>query len=271
MKHNYLIPIYLLIIFVIGACGKKTAPVPYEQPELALPKIKVQQPNYHGSWLRINWEIDLRSEDLEGTTYFLKVFRQTETCRYCQTKAFYTVEFSPKDTDKEGSILFRSSGKTYSVLFKESIHSKWQTLELHYFTLGYRLSSGLISEDSEKIRPIKAERIPKPKITIVKQNQDDISGKMNIILRWTKPVERIYRTVHKNNFGREVTQYYGVNLYQSDQPDQLILSEKLNDHPLISGFANVSFQKSRLYAAHVDRFGNESERIIVTEVFPENQ
>lgn len=271
MNQLYLRPIYLLIIFVIVACGKRTAPVPYEQPELLLPKIKIQQPNYLGNWLRISWEIDSLSGDDKADTFILKVFQQAGSCRYCQVKPIDTIEFSTKGTDQEGSILLRLSEDRYSVLLKETIHKRWQTEDLHYFTLGYRLQSGLNSEDSDKIWPVRAEGIPKPNLSIIKQDHDNSSGNPSIILQWTKQIERIYRTVHGTNTGREITQYYGINLYQSDQPRHSILAEKLNERPLLSGFANISFQKNKLYAAQVDRFGNESERVLIAENAPGNQ
>ncbi len=271
MKRFFLFFLFLFFLFVIVACGKRTAPVPYEQPELLLPKLKVKQPNYLGNWLQISWEIDSVSGELEAETYILKVFEQTEICKYCLSKPIDIIEYSKTDTGKHRSILFRSSGKKFTLFLKDSIHEKWQTRDLFYFTLGYRLESGLISDDSDKIWPVRTKGISKPIVTIVKQDHDKSSGKMNIILKWTRQIERIYRRVHQASTGREVTQYYGINLYQINQPDQLILAEKLNNLPLLSGVANISFQKSQLYAAHVNRFGNESNRILIAENVQGNQ
>jgi len=91
----------------------------------------------------------------------------------------------------------------------------------------------------------------------------DLKIEFMLILNWTPRQEAIRHRLQLDGSIAEVSIAYGVNLYRVKKGSQGNLFELINAEPLVDGsFSLVNFT-DLLYARHQDRFGNESEAVLI--------
>jgi hypothetical protein len=96
-----------------------------------------------------------------------------------------------------------------------------------------------------------------------------------LLLRWQPRHETLVHIETADGRLHESVQYYGVNLYRFQPIDPAAgiptgrstgdggFEERINAQPLLNGSFSLSNFHDRLYARHVDRFGNESMAVLV--------
>ncbi len=92
---------------------------------------------------------------------------------------------------------------------------------------------------------------------------------MNIflVIEWTQKQETVQHLVQADGTMVEKTKFYGINLYQIEKKENVEIEKPVNAGPLFRGIISLEGFNGSLAARHIDRFGNESEKILISQRF----
>ncbi len=254
------------VLFVVS-CGYQTPPVPYTAAEASLPEISFEQPVFKGKWLQLVWN------EVPARSFVISVFRYDSACHQCEQKALDRIEIdyedhgvilkAEQDMMVSGGIRYHDMGNSHLMLIDKSYVSGWSEMGYVYLTIAYRDEDGVLSQPSSPIRPIVPAEIALPEVSIDKKHHDGQSDIISITLTWRPTTESIIHEIRSNGVRTERTNVFGLNLYK---PGGILRSQqdiKINSRPLKSGKIMLTVGNEDVLATHVDRFGNESEKILI--------
>jgi hypothetical protein len=270
-----------LIFFLISACGYRTAPIPYDTPELTLPVVQVSKPIYRGDQLVVGWKLDTTSPDQSADIFNLSVFEQKATCLSCSLKPFsiITVNSGIENSIRvngtqiqNAMVRYLTADTSHQLYIDKMLIENWNTRGLYYLTINYITKDGTVSAHSVKVRPTKATFIPEPKIKIIKNTYSNDPQMQTIVFQWDLIPEFVYRTILQKKVSAEKIKHFGLNLYRVTRFEGRVEETKVNDQPLESGQISIIVENFRLSACHVDRFGNESKQVtIIDSMYDQNK
>jgi len=265
-----------IVSFTISNCGYRTAPIPYDAPDQSLPLIQLKKPVFKDDQLSIQWMLDKSKLDASTDVFYINIYDQKTSCPYCEIQPSeiisITVNDNPEIRAQEGevftnSLSFSTKANIYELLVDKSFYGIWRNRGLYYITANYRIKSGEISKHSNKVWPTWSIKINKPQVSILKKESIE-EFKQNVIFKWNLVVEYIFRRISTTQISDEKPVYYGMNLYREDSEQEEKVIVKINDQPLMSGQTSLTIGNEKIYGCHVDRFGNESEKVLIIDNTP---
>lgn len=256
----------LLLVFFVPHCGKRTAPVPYAEIEKKLNAVDIEKVNYLANDLFVSWQMP-RSDNTDSDKikeFIINFYPSNPECLSCNKKNQVIIPMEFQATSNNGFTLVEEGNEFY-LLIQEFRVEKLFGAGVTTFTIFYRNEEGLRSVESSRIHPKKPIPIPEPSIVIKRQFARDNTEKNLLFVQWNPSFE-VSRHVTDNKGNLiEKSLNYGINLYLKEFSESNFYQEPINPIPLNSGLHYIETNQKTIYAAHVDRFGNESNRIKISK------
>lgn len=269
------ITVFLYIVIASVSCGKKTDPMPFQDQETNITRPVVTKHFFRGDRFIVDFKIAENNKG-EGfkhsiALFRLRVYSADTICMACRMTPFLTLEVDPsgRQTRLSGNLSlkgddafeFKQEKENFRFILKPELVDLISRKINVYALLDYITPERRRSASSGQIRFIKPIEIPAPVISVSARAVQD-SGKTLIFMEWEQRQETVLQIVHDEQV-MEKTVFYGINLYLIQEKDSFGLTAPLNDFPLSGGSYSIEVERGNLYACHVDRFGNESERVLI--------
>lgn len=285
MKSLALFGSIVAALFLVLSCGYQTAPIPYSSTEDSLPVASIGKPLFQGDSLVVNWNVNPATVDATADIFLLKVYKVQNQCRYCRKKILDNLAM--RATPDEFSDLLQKKGlkkklalyqqqTRYRLVIRQSVYKQWEKQGFYEISVQYKTEKGELAQESDSVAPVRSDHIPTPEWTIKKQETIESTGHVLIILQWKKVPEYVYRSINTDTIGNEKVQYYGLNLYLLTKSEEALSLVKWNRKPLRGSKIELIVANAALFACFVDRYKNESEKILILdnrteEIEDENQ
>ena len=261
----------LVILLWVVSCGYRTAPVPYSYSEAALPVLNLANPVFKGENMYLNWN------DVSAVSFRIRIFQQGLDCKYCSLEPIDTIEISYSDDGvliegnadeaRSGLIRYYALEQSHTLVIHHSVVERWGEAGFFYLNIDYRNEEKVRSNPSNYVRPMLLNPVPKPDVSIQKSLFQQEKGDLYMIIQWPLVVQTMVHGFQSDNVRVEKAYYYGLNLYEAANIYSSLNERKINDKPLSTGEFAFSTVDEGFHVCHVDRFGNESDRIYIKTNF----
>jgi len=282
--------IILLISSVCLSCGYRTAPEPYQTVSVDLPKIKDVKLNFRGEALYIRWSLPVKelqkkskplapikkelSSSLTSIDYFrINIYKKQSQCYSCKSKLEGIIRVYPQTKKIESEpiswknetepFIWNQNESHYELGIPSDIYLNNIDIGHSLFTIDFVRVNGDLSTVTNQIEPVKPIKIPLPVVQVKKRVLDKNKG-FFLYLSWQPQYETVRHVIAEN--GNLVTQdrFYGLNLYRINKYGFPKVEYSVNSEPLREGTFSLSdFHEALLYGRYVDRYGNESEKVLI--------
>jgi hypothetical protein len=266
MRRLFICSLLAFSLFLVS-CGYKTLPVPYALPELSLAVISFDKPLFKGDHLQLSWN------DVPASLFRISVYGQGLICSHCKSDLIGFIEISYEDHGvildgdpdalKNGMIHYFDLGGRHVLMIDRFLTDKWEESGYYYLTIAYRDYENIVSRPSDPVRPISSSRIITPEIKIERTIHGFQEESSLTMIKWNPKPEVIYHGIKDNGARIEKTVLYGLNLYKPENLYDSYGGIKINNQPLTTGQASLEIHEEGLLACYVDRFGNESKRVLI--------
>ncbi len=267
--------ICFLIVFL--ACGRRTVPEPYDIRVESMPMVQVNRPLFKADQLILSWHIKKSGSKTDGDvstdTFNIKIYNEINTCYTCERKPLevITIEtrgdqdlITVKNNDSiSGTLKYWNLGDIHNLSIEKATTDTWLDKGFLYFTIDYSTVEGSLSTESDAVWPVYARSIPVPEITTSKRLEVTELKGIDSYIEWTLKREVILTKIESNGSTKENEIFYGLNLYKLVQTGDPTGKKLINHKPLMKGHYSFFAGNSRIFASHVDRFGNESGFVAV--------
>lgn len=284
---RFLKPTVILLLSVICfGCGYRTAPEPYLTVSKDLPKIKNARLNFRGRSLLFRWNLPEKKsqkDDKQSTKidtdlsisikkidYFrINIFKKQTQCYSCKAERYGRIRLYPGDkkiANEEipwrinlNTLVWNQNGKHFELEVPILFFPEYIFIDHTFFTIDFVQPDGTLSVASGRLTPIKPLKIPLPVVQMKKKGPF-------VFLSWQPQYEVVRHVFEEGGKLLKEDRFYGLNLYLIRQKGLLRTEQQLNAEPLQEGTYSLSdFHGPNLYGRHVDRYGNESEKVLILE------
>ncbi len=247
-----------LLIFslsFIAACGYRTAPVPYSQPEEGLPSVSQARLNRQGDNWVIRWQIKEHQKTVQQTAkvpagktdpdlvktsekstvkqFRVNIYRKNQECAACEARAVghLLIDLARNKISSvlpDGAIppdnphFHMNNRQEFRLALPYGFFRDNGFIDNCYYTIDYFVNNGLLSMVSPNIYPVDLEPVPLPAVRVTKKIFDRKAGSPDffILLEWEPQQEALRHTLQKDGKFSEEVIHYGLNLYQTPIPDE---------------------------------------------------
>jgi hypothetical protein len=244
--------------FVV-ACGYRTAPVPYSQPEEGLPSVNQARLNRQGDNWVFRWQLNEHQKTVQQSTkvpagetdpgsaktfeksaikqFRVNIYQNNHECAACEAKTIGHLlvdlarnEISSVLPDRaippDNPYFYAGNKQEFRLDLPHGFFLDNGFINDCYYTIDYIVYSGLLSMASPRIFPADLTPVPLPTVKVTKKIIDQETGSIDyfLLLEWEPQQEALRHTLQKDGKFSEEIIHYGLNLYrtpvQSSLPDE---------------------------------------------------
>ena len=290
----------LLLLLILGSCGFKTPPTPYPSISEGLLKIQQEKIYFEGDQLVLEWtapegkplkpkqqSIRKEKDHTKSTTekkdpsniylYHLKVMTPG-TCPVCEDQLLEKIQIlhlqSFPNNNPEGIQVHKNENNAFKVIIPSNYLSKFNQSPLVYFSIDYYTIYGELSPTSGKLYPKRPVLIPvpdikwkiiisnalQPKATIENETPLSVKETSSLLINWEPVLEKEVHVIQSNGKLKFINLYYGLILFTININDK---EEWIIPKPLYDGQYQILDANRQIWAKHLDRFGNYSQKTLI--------
>jgi len=235
---------------VMVACGYRTAPVPYSQPEEGLPSVNQAKLNRQGDNWVFRWQLSEGQNTVQQPTkipavendpgsaeasenpaikqFRVNIHRKNLECAACEAKTIghllvdlAQIEISSVlpdgATPPDNPYFYADQGQGFRLDLPQGFFRDNGFIDSCYYTIDYIIGSGLLSMASPRIFPADLNPVPLPKVRGTKKTISLETGLIDyfLVLEWEPQQEALRHTLQKDGKLNEEVIHYGLNLYRT--------------------------------------------------------